>query len=103
MANINSLSSVNLRELINNNSKQTPVKETLEGKDFGETISDFIQAVNDKSKESSELVADVIQGKSQNLHEAMASLEESGLSFKLMLEIRNKLLESYKEIQRMQI
>jgi flagellar hook-basal body complex protein FliE len=102
MANINQLSPVNLRELINNNSKQN-VKESLEGKDFGETISDFIQAVNDKSKEASGLVSDVIQGKSQNLHEAMASLEEAGLSFKLMLEIRNKLLESYKEVQRMQI
>ena len=103
MVNINQLSSVNLRELINNNSKQPAVKEIPEGKGFGETISDFIQAVNDKSKESSELVSDVIQGKSQNLHEAMVSLEESGLSFKLMLEIRNKLLESYKEVQRMQV
>jgi len=103
MANINQLSSVNLRELINNNSKQPALKETSEGKGFGDTISDFIQAVNDKSKESAGLVSDVIQGKSQNLHEAMVSLEESGLSFKLMLEIRNRLLESYKEIQRMQI
>ena len=45
----------------------------------------------------------VINGESENLHEAMASLEEASLSFQLMLEIRNKLLESYKEVERMQI
>ncbi len=72
-------------------------------KDFGQTISDFVKAVNEKQEASSEKVADIIQGRSQNLHEAMAAMEESKLSFQLMVEVRNKLLESYKEIERMQV
>ncbi len=70
---------------------------------FADTIGDFVSAVNDSQKNSSAKVADVIQGKSDNLVEAMTAMEESKLSFELMLEIRNKLLESYQEIQRMQV
>ncbi len=104
MPKIGELQAVNLRDLIRNNSNAGAQRnESINPKDFGETVSDFIDAVNQKAVDSSKKVTDVIEGRSENLHEAMASLEESGLSFKLMLEIRNKLLESYQEIQRMQI
>ena len=104
MPGINQLTNVNLRELLNADAnRQKQIQESVQGKDFGETIADFINTVNDKSKEANQMAQDVVQGKSQNLHEAMAALEESGLSFKLMIEIRNKLLESYKEVERMQI
>ena len=46
---------------------------------------------------------ELVSGESQDLLGAMTSMEESRLSFQLLLEIRNNLLESYKEIQRMQI
>ncbi len=104
MSNIDQLATVDLRNLIQATNNQ-PKEKLAEGdkKDFGDTITDFIKSVNGKSKEAGKIAADVIQGKSQNLHEAMAAMEESGLSFKLMLEIRNKLLESFKEVQRMQV
>lgn len=70
---------------------------------FADTIGDFVSAVNDSQKTASSKVADVIQGKSENLVDAMTAMEESKLSFQLMLEIRNKLLESYQEVQRMQV
>ncbi len=79
------------------------VGDALRTRDFGQTISDFIQAVNNKQISSQQQVADVIEGRSENLHQAMASLEEARLSFQLMIEIRNKLLESYKTLERMQI
>ncbi len=70
---------------------------------FGDTIHEFLQTVNENSKTAAGEVSDIIQDKSENLGQAMISMEESRLSFQLMLEIRNKLLESYNEIQRMQI
>lgn len=105
MPRIDQLPSVNLRELVDKNKSAKTDNSIPEGevKDFGETISDFVQAVDDAQKNASVETADIIQGKSQNLHQAMASLEESRLSFQLMIEIRNKLLESYKEVQRMQV
>ncbi len=101
MPGINQLASINFRDLVQN--KQTGNSKEVKGKDFGDTISDFLKAVNDSQNQSSQKVSDIIEGKSENLHEAMVMLEESKLSFQLMLEIRNKLLDSYKEIERMQV
>jgi flagellar hook-basal body complex protein FliE len=104
MSTIDQAASVDLRNLIRSANNNPEIKTPQsENKDFGDTITDFIKSVNQKAKEAGKLSTDVIQGKSQNLHEAMAAMEESGLSFKLMLEIRNKLLESFKEVQRMQV
>jgi len=105
MPKINQLTNLQLNQIIdkNKNQKTNIAKAPEDQKDFGQTISDFVKAVNDSQVESAGKVADVIQGRSQNLHEAMASLEESKLSFQLMVEVRNKLLESFKEIQRMQV
>ncbi len=107
MANIGNLQNVNLQQLTGTKPAQQVTKtqgaeETRSG-DFGKTISDFIMAVNADQKTASHEVNDVIMGKSENLHEAMASLEEARLSFQLMVEVRNKLMESYKTLQRIQV
>jgi len=70
---------------------------------FSDTIKGFLTAVNNTQKEAGTKVADIVQGRSEDIADAMTSIEESRVSFELMLEIRNKLLESFKEIQRMQV
>ncbi len=70
---------------------------------FGDTMKDFLNAVNEDKIESGKKVEEIIQGKSENLAEAMSAVEESSLSFQLMLEIRNKLVQSFQEINRMPI
>lgn len=79
------------------------IKKTENAPSFGKTISDFLKAVNEDKIEAKESVSDILTGKSENLHETMAKLQESKISFELMLEIRNKLLESFKAIQRMPV
>ena len=70
---------------------------------FGDTISNFLDAVNTAQVDAKDSVAEIVTGESENLHEAMAKVEEGKISFELMLEIRNKLLQSFQEIQRMQV
>ena len=105
MPKIDQLPTVQIRDLIDKNppAKNSEGGAGFEQKDFGETISGFIDAVNESQKQSAGEVKDIIQGKSQNLHQAMATMEEAKLSFQLMIEIRNKLLEGYQEIQRMHV
>ncbi len=76
---------------------------TVSNKSFGDTMSDFLNVVNSNSIEAGKQVTDVVQGNSDSLAQAMISMEESKMSFQLMLEIRTKLLESYQEISRMQV
>ena len=40
---------------------------------------------------------------STNLHQAMISMQEASVAFTLMVEVRNKLVESYQELMRMQV
>ncbi len=105
MSKINMIKNLQIADTIK--TKQSTPKNNevgnLQERDFGATIKDFMQAVNAKSLQASREAADVIQGRSQNLHQAMAALEEARLSFQLMIEVRNKLLESYKELERMQV
>ena len=70
---------------------------------FGDTISNFLDAVNTAQVNAKDSVAEIVTGESENLHEAIAKVEEAKISFELMLEIRNKLLQSFQEIQRMQV
>ncbi|HQU72484.1 MAG TPA: flagellar hook-basal body complex protein FliE [Calditrichia bacterium] len=102
---VNQLSSIKLRDLVSR-SESAQGNQVISGEkahNFGDTISGFLEAVNDQQKTAAGGVTDVIEGKSDNLHETMIQLEEASLSFQLMLEIRNKLLESYKEIERISI
>lgn len=105
MAGMNQLQAVKIRDLVSQNQKPQAKKvdQDLPVKDFGQTIKDFIQAVNQDQIKADKEVADVIQGKSENLHQATAMMEEARLSFQLMIEIRNKLLESYQHLERMQV
>ncbi len=88
---------------VNKTNRNAQNKSEGTAKDFGETISDFIKGVNTLQKDAGKEVREVIEGRSENLHQAMAKMEEAKISFQLMLEIRNKLMESYKELQRTQV
>ncbi len=95
-------------DLLQNSSMQMPLAKKMEPAagekvNFADTISGFLQAVNQDKMNSSEKVADLVTGKTENLADAMVAMEESKLSFELMLQVRNKLLESYQELSRMPI
>ena len=73
------------------------------GPSFAESMKELFYSVNDKAKEADTKVIGVITGENDDLHTAMIALEEANISFQLMLEVRNKMLEAYQEINRMNI
>ena len=91
----NALDAVLKQNSARNNEANTPK--------FSETLKNMINQVDGLQKNSATSIENVIAGKEGNLHEVMAAMEEAQLSFQLMLEIRNKLLESYQELMRMQV
>jgi flagellar hook-basal body complex protein FliE len=42
-------------------------------------------------------------GQTQNLHQTMIALEEAKLSFQLLVQVRNRVLEAYQDVMRMQV
>ncbi len=70
---------------------------------FGNAIEMLIDSVAEKQSVAKTEVSKVLTGESDNLHQAMISMQESGLAFTMMVEVRNKLQDSLQEIMRMQI
>lgn len=83
--------------------QDSSIKSKVSTPKFSETLKDMINQVDALQKNSKDAVEGFITGQEGNIHEVMAAVEEAQLSFQLMMEIRNKLLESYQELIRMQV
>lgn len=73
------------------------------GETFSDMVQDAIQAVDQAQKTADQNVEDIVMGRSDNIHDAMISMQKARLSFQMMMEIRNKAIETYQELSRMQI
>jgi flagellar hook-basal body complex protein FliE len=79
-----------------------PSKET-KSKNFAETLQDSIKEVNDLQVGADKAVQELGAGKTTNIHETMILLEKADISFRLMMQVRNKLMEAYREIMHTQV
>ena len=70
---------------------------------FSSMLGKMVSEVNAKQEVSGQMVNALQSGQNVPLHQAVIGMEEASVSFQLMVEVRNKLLESYQEIMRMQI
>ncbi|MDG2212831.1 MAG: flagellar hook-basal body complex protein FliE [Verrucomicrobiota bacterium] len=92
-------------------SKAGPVETTqsvsgagaVKGAGFDDLFNQFVGEVNEKQIASTQAANDLLSGKDVPLHQAMIAMQEAGVAFQLMVEVRNKLLEGYQELMRMQI
>jgi flagellar hook-basal body complex protein FliE len=72
-------------------------------KTFSELLSDQIMDVNSLQKEADTAIQKLVSGKSKNIHETMLAVEKAEIAFKTMNQVRNKVIEAYKEVMRMQV
>jgi flagellar hook-basal body complex protein FliE len=70
---------------------------------FSSLLGKLVSEVNAQQQVSAQSINALQSGQSVPLHQAVISMEEASVSFQLMVEVRNKLLESYQEIMRMQV
>lgn len=73
------------------------------GASFGQYLADALGQVNALQQQSTQMTDDFIAGRTDSIHEVLIAGEKASLSLQLALEIRNKVLEAYQEINRMQI
>lgn len=71
--------------------------------DFARMVGRALGEVNEQLLVSQADVQRLATGDVQNLHQIMIRLEESRLSFQLFLQVRNRLLEAYQDVMKMQV
>ncbi|HZL13942.1 MAG TPA: flagellar hook-basal body complex protein FliE [Verrucomicrobiae bacterium] len=70
---------------------------------FASMLGNMVSDVNAQQNISAQAVSALQSGQTVPLHQAVIAMEEANVSFQLMVEVRNRLLDSYQEIMRMQI
>jgi flagellar hook-basal body complex protein FliE len=72
------------------------------GGTFGNVLKDAIQQVNELEKGTQGELQKFMNEES-DLHSVMLSLEKADLSFQMMMQVRNKIVQAYQEIMRTQV
>ncbi len=74
-----------------------------QGQGFGDILKNAVESVNSMQHEAGRLEDAVAKGENVNIHQAVIAGEKAGLSFKLLMQVRNKMIEAYQEVMRMQV
>lgn len=69
---------------------------------FKDIINCELEKLNNVQIEADKSVLDFMRGKTEDLHEVLIAGEEARLSLELAVQVRNKCIEAYKEINNMQ-
>ncbi|MCB2198262.1 flagellar hook-basal body complex protein FliE [bacterium] len=74
-----------------------------QGPSFGDTLKGLVGDVDNLQKTAEESTRRMLTGQIEDVHQVMVAMEEAQTSFQLMMEIRNKIVDAYKEVMRMQV
>jgi flagellar hook-basal body complex protein FliE len=70
------------------------------GDNFSAVLKNAMDEVNTDQLKAETSIQDYVSGKETNLHNTLISLEKADISFKLMMQVRNKLLDAYQQVMR---
>lgn len=97
--NINSVANMPKLSMANATAK----KNEVSGTSFSDIMNDAISKVNDLQVESNQKTEDFISGVSDDIHSVIIAGSKADLALQMTLQVRNKVMDAYKEIMNMQI
>jgi flagellar hook-basal body complex protein FliE len=71
--------------------------------EFSTILKSKLNEINQLQLDADQAITNVELGNSGSIHEAVVALEKADLSFRTMMQVRNKIIEAYQEIMRMQV
>lgn len=80
-----------------------PLQRSVAGDGFSQMLRDKVAAVNDQQVDAGNAIEGLVTGQTDDVHDVVLSVAKADLSFRLLLEIRNRLMDNYQEIMRMQV
>ena len=99
---MNTIKGVDLLATKNPVTEAKPGQESAKG-DFGAHLNKALGEVNDLQQKADQAIQQLVGEGKGDLQDTMVALEKADVSFRLMMQIRNKVLEAYPEIMRMQV
>ncbi len=82
---------------------KTVGQNRTKGETFKQTLQEVLGTVDGSIKESEQMIRDFALGEDVELHQVMIAAEEANLALQLTVQVRNKVIEAYQEIMRMQL
>lgn len=86
---------------------QTPQTKGMPGSvggpSFKDTLNGFLKDVNEMQVKADESIEKMAAGEITDVHQVMETVQEANVSFNMMMEIRNKVMDAYQEILRMRL
>jgi len=70
---------------------------------FGKAITGYLQDVNGQQEQANTSITELLSGKNKDINSVVASVAKADMSFKLLVGVRNKLVQAYQETMKMQI
>lgn len=104
-------STINVTDNVNDLRKSTSSEtksfkesnSTIAGESFADSLKKAVNTVDSLQKDADVKMQELATGKSQNIHETMIAAEKADIALKLMVQVRNKIIDAYQEIMRMQV
>ena len=75
----------------------------LEAPSFAETLKESINEVNELKLQADKAIQELASGRSGDIQGTILALEKADISFRLMMEVRNKIVSAYQEVMRTQV
>lgn len=97
------LKPANTANLLREASDTAAVKGQDPASAFASVFDSVIGAVDTKQDEAAQLTKSVLMGESDQLHQSVIAMQEASVAFTLMVEVRNKLVDSYQELMRLPV
>lgn len=94
---------VNRLQLFTPQSMKNNEVENKNSKNFGSILQDTINYMNDSQIQSQIATQKLINKENIELHDVMIAAQKATITMQLALEVRNKVVEAYQEIMRMQV
>jgi len=73
------------------------------GTGFKDVLKDLVKEADELQKDSAQKVEQFADGNGEDIHDVMIAMSKADLSFRMMLEVRNKLVEAYQEVMRIPV
>ncbi|WP_293658856.1 flagellar hook-basal body complex protein FliE [Anaeromicrobium sp.] len=89
--------------MINGSNNLENKKSNRVSTDFGNYFKDYLNKVNEYEAQSQDLEKKAAVDELDNIHQVMIAAQKSEVALGFMIEVKNKVLDAYKEIMRLQV